>query len=179
MLQKNLIIKKRQKALTITEFLSPVVFGIALGLTARVALGMKQGGDTKDVIDQIVYTFFLGSAAATFAYFCACSFILNEMVTDKENRMRETLRIMNLNRWSYALSFFITESIFACFTACILFFSFKAAFSFSFGMEKFVIIEKSDRQYNNLFMGFQLMGFNLVAFSMTLSTCFQDSKLAT
>ena len=115
---------------------------------------MKTDGDTKDVMDQIVYTFFLGSAAATFAYFCACSFILNEMVTDKENRMRETLRIMNLNRWSYALSFFITESVFACFTACILFLSFKAAFATTFGIPGFQIIEKSERQYKNLFFGF-------------------------
>ena len=32
----------------------------------------------------------------------SCCFVLNELVADKESRMRETLRIMSLDRWAYA-----------------------------------------------------------------------------
>ncbi len=100
------------------------------------------------------YVFFLATAAGTFAYFFACSFILNEMVADKENRMRETLKIMNLNRLSYTLSYFITQGFFACFTSFCLFCSFYQAFGTTWGFSKSSIIEKTDRQYLTLFVGF-------------------------
>jgi hypothetical protein len=53
--------------------------------------------------------------------------VLNEVVEDKESRMRETLRIMSLNRWSYAMSYFIKQGIFAMFTSLMLFLSFYFA----------------------------------------------------
>jgi len=46
------------------------------------------------------------------------------MVADKENKMRESLKIMSLNRWSYGVSFFLTQGFFAIFTSLMLFISF-------------------------------------------------------
>ena len=120
----------------------------------------------------------MSTAAGTFGFFGACAHILSEMVSDKETRMRESLRIMNLNRWSYALSFFITQSIFAMFTALIMFLSFYAAFEIDFNSKKLSTIDKNGRQYVNLFFGFQLLGINLVAFCMAMSTFFTDSLLS-
>ena len=86
---------------------------------------------------QIGGVFAIGIAYASAAYAGTCCFILNEIVADKETRMRETLRIMSLDRWSYALSFFITQGILAVFTSIILFVAFCLCFSLGqYGIEK-------------------------------------------
>ena len=154
LLKKNLIIKKRNFwRQTIWEFLSPCIFGGMLGFLLRVVMMEKDKAVMSDEMVMVSYTFFMGSNAGTFSYFYTCAFILIEMVTDKETRMRETLRIMNLNRWSYALSYFITQGFFAIFTSCVLFASFYLVFSLPMGSE-FKTIEKTERQYWNLFLGF-------------------------
>ena len=116
--------------------------------------------------------FVSGSFAGT------CCFVLNEVVADKESRMRETLRIMSLNRWSYALSYFIKQGIFAMFTSIVLFFTFYFAMTVNLGKGN-EGVDKNFRQYNILFWGFVLFGLNIVSLSMVLSTMFTDSKLST
>jgi hypothetical protein len=156
LLRKNLILKKRNFwRQTLWEFLSPLVFGAMLGFLVRVVLMDADKPETvmSDKIVMIAYTFFMGSGAGTFSYFYTCAFILIEMVNDKENRMRESLRIMNLNRWSYALSYFLTQGFFAMFTSCCLFVSFYTVFSLPIGTA-FTPIHKTERQYTNLFLGF-------------------------
>jgi len=86
--------------------------------------------------------FFLSILNSAFCYSMTVCFILNEIVADKESRMRETLRIMSLDRLSYALSFFITQGFFALFTSSVMFLSFYITFSYGeFG------IKKNYRQY--------------------------------
>jgi hypothetical protein len=42
----------------------------------------------------------------------SCTFILNQMVVDKENKMRETLKIMSATRTTYTLSYYLTQGTF-------------------------------------------------------------------
>ena len=84
--------------------------------------------------------------------------------------MKETLKIMSLNRWSYALSYFITQGVFAVFTGVMVFIGFWGTFT-SDG--------KSTRQDLTLFFGLILFGLNCVSQTMAMSTLFTDSKIAT
>ena len=43
----------------------------------------------------------------------AARFILSSMVEDKDTKMRETLRLMSLSQFSYAISLFIFQAFFA------------------------------------------------------------------
>jgi len=56
----------------------------------------------------------------TGSYSGSINFLLNQIVTDKEVKMRETLRILGSSRWAYALSYFLSESLFAGFTSLVL-----------------------------------------------------------
>ena len=49
--------------------------------------------------------------------------------------MREQLRIMSLSRWVYALSYFITQGIFALFTGAVLFVCFFTCYNWPDGSD--------------------------------------------
>jgi hypothetical protein len=109
MLRKNLIIKKRMFwTQTIFEFIIPILFGAAIGFGARESLRPKEDTDPQNEFLEIVGVFGVGAVFGAEAFASTLTFILNEMVADKESRMRESLRIMSLDRWSYGISFFIT-----------------------------------------------------------------------
>jgi hypothetical protein len=159
------------------------------------------------------------------AFSLSSTFVLNQLVVDKADRMRETLRIMSLNRWSYAASYFCTQAFFAILTAISLFIGFTFAFSNQneivpaeaqfdpsapmnnvprelfrhrdfdeeldgqmppFGMmgpdgmqRPGGMSGKSIRQYATLLAALMLLGMNVVALSMALSTLFKDANFST
>jgi len=47
-------------------------------------------------------------------------FILQSLVEDKQTKMRETLRLMSLTPWAYAVSYFLFQTIFAFSSATIM-----------------------------------------------------------
>ena len=47
-------------------------------------------------------------------------FIIQAMVEDKVNKMRESLRLMSLSRMSYTLSFFILQSVVGIYSGLVL-----------------------------------------------------------
>lgn len=49
-------------------------------------------------------------------------FILNQMVADRETKMRETLKIMGLGRISYGMSYLAMQGLLALFASVILLF---------------------------------------------------------
>jgi hypothetical protein len=125
MLRKNLTIKSRMFwTQTIFEIIIPILFGAGLGFGARESLKEKEDGDLQNEFLEIAGVFGVCGTFGAEAFASTLGFILNEMVADKESRMRESLKIMSLNRWSYGLSFFITQGIFAIFTSCFLFSSY-------------------------------------------------------
>jgi hypothetical protein len=94
----------------------------------------------------------------------SCTFILNQMVIDKETKMRETLRIMSMSRGAYTMSYFLTQSCFSFCSGVILSICFA--------------LHGSTENNIKLLLSVTCLGFALVAMSMALSTCFTDSKLS-
>ena len=54
------------------------------------------------------------------AFFFSGRFILTNVVADKENKMRETLKIMGLTQLNYASSFLIVQGVISVFSAIII-----------------------------------------------------------
>ena len=52
--------------------------------------------------------------------FVTSRFILQQVVEDKQTKMRETLRLMSLSRLAYALSYLIFQAIFALISGTII-----------------------------------------------------------
>lgn len=102
----------------------------------------------------------------------ASSFILNQVVYDKESRMKESLSIMNLGKLPYMMGFYLTQGGFAAFTSICLFAGTRIAI---LSADSDAVIGNS---WNFLF-ALLLFGQALVALSMALSSLFSDSKLST
>lgn len=47
-------------------------------------------------------------------------FIINEMVRERETKMKESLRIMGLNKYMYALSYLVQRAIWTTITCLII-----------------------------------------------------------
>jgi hypothetical protein len=47
----------------------------------------------------------------------SCIYIFYEMVNERETRMKESLKIMGLNKWMYPLSILLQRGIWIAFTA--------------------------------------------------------------
>ena len=108
MMIKNFILKGRLFwKQTIWEFVFPLFCGIIFGFSTRFGMIDQDGDDAQAEIIRIGLIFSFGLLFCSGSYAGTCCFVLNEVVEDKESRMRETLRIMSLNRWSYAMSYFL------------------------------------------------------------------------
>ena len=90
---------------TIWEFLTPFGFGYSLSYYTRL---MLSNASEEGMMQVSGVLFIISIAVITSSYSSACSFILNQLVYDKENKMRETLRIMSLHRLAYSMSYFLT-----------------------------------------------------------------------
>jgi hypothetical protein len=79
------------------------------------------------------------------------TFLIQQMVEEKENRMRETLRIMSLTPLSYGGSFFIFQIVFATIGSMIV-------GGICFGNEVFFPVDTISRsiQFIMLLMGYQV-----------------------
>ena len=79
------------------------------------------------------------------------TFLIQQMVEEKENRMRETLRIMSLTPLSYGGSFFLFQAIFAVIGSLIV-------GGICFGNEVIFPIETTSRsiQFVLLLMAYQI-----------------------
>jgi hypothetical protein len=79
------------------------------------------------------------------------TFLIQQMVEEKENRMRETLRIMSLTPLSYGGSFFIFQIIFATIGSMIV-------GGICFGNEVFFPVDTISRsiQFIMLLMAYQV-----------------------
>ena len=99
MIHKNWIIKKRMKGQIFYEVGFPIIWGLLMNwLFSSMARSP----------DNIAF-FFLLIMANIFAI--PARFIMTNMVQDKQTKMRETLRIMSLERVPYSLSYFILQAI--------------------------------------------------------------------
>jgi hypothetical protein len=124
MMYKNYLIKSRNKKGVIMELLFSVLFGYVIQLTTK---GLKCSEDPcppdeyqnlliqKSIQVPMFVTFLLPNLT-----FVTSRFILQQVVEDKQTKMRETLRLMSLSRLAYALSYLIFQAIFALISGTII-----------------------------------------------------------
>jgi len=97
----------------------------------------------------------------------SCTYIAGELVRDRETRMKESLKIMGLNTWTYALAMLVQRTIYMIVPTVIV--------------ALWILIFLSD-VYNfgeifSLFIQMLFLGIGLAAFSMFISNFFSDYKL--
>merc|ERR1719264_184879 len=97
----------------------------------------------------------------------SCTYIAGELVRDRETRMKESLKIMGLNTWTYALAMLVQRTVYMIVPTVIV--------------ALWILIFLSD-VYNfgeifSLFIQMLFLGIGLAAFSMFISNFFSDYKL--
>lgn len=111
MLTKNWLQMKAEKKKAIAEALFTLAYGGLIGYEVSLSF------DNPD-IGGLGYVIFILIVPAAFQQ--SCVFIINEMVRDRETKMKESLRIMGLNKYMYALSFLIQRGIWTTVTSVML-----------------------------------------------------------
>ena len=93
-------------------------------------------------------------------------FVLSDAVTEKQTRMRETLKIMGMRTWVNGLSYFVTHAIFSIYTAILVTITFWVLrfFTFEEGLILFLLVN--------------IYSIAMIFMTMTVSTFFSDAKLA-
>lgn len=175
MLWKNLLYKRRMKAQIAGEIILPIVIVLYMRFVLRNPCAEKDSDCSPDekrgrqigssIANPIVMALVVPSL---FSF--AQRFILQSIVEDKMNKMRETLQLMSLTRFGYAVSFFIFQGIFAIIGAVI----------FAIGMYNYAAVFPDDPSRDSLIFGLAVFLFAIaqIPYCMTLSTLFTDSKLA-
>jgi hypothetical protein len=111
LMTKNFILKKRLWKQTIWELIVPLICGIFGGYISFT----PQDGSLVSLIQyfqEIATVYWFVLLLITLSFAGSCTFILNQMVVDKENKMRETLKIMSATRTTYTLSYYLTQGTF-------------------------------------------------------------------
>ena len=111
MLTKNWLQMKAEKKKAIAEAVFTLAYGGLIGYEVSLSF------DNPD-IGGLGYVIFILIVPAAFQQ--SCVFIINEMVRDRETKMKESLRIMGLNKYMYALSFLIQRGIWTTVTSLML-----------------------------------------------------------
>lgn len=98
-------------------------------------------------------------------------FLLYNMVQEKNNKMKETLKLMSLSTYSYGLSYFLFQSIFAILSGMIITFPI-------FNDRNFFGPIDTHKKSFELTVCTILLYVSAIPFTMTLSTFFSDEKVA-
>ena len=92
MCQKNWLLQSASKKKMYTELIFCIIYGALCGLELKFVKSPTDEGQQ----GSIGYLLLIMLTPAAFQQ--SCLFILNTMVKDKENKMKETLKIMGLNK---------------------------------------------------------------------------------
>lgn len=116
MLRKNLLIKRRNKCSFAFEIIFPIFIGWLIWLFIKDVRCIQDGYDDGYCQSQAfkvnyhnglsLFVPVLLCFGITVVYGFSSRFILTNIVAEKETKMRETLRIMSLTQFNYAMSFF-------------------------------------------------------------------------
>ena len=103
-----------------------------------------------------------------FVFLFSSIYIFSEMVTERETRMKESLKIMGLNKWMYPLSFMVQRGLWLAFT-CLCFTTMIYIFNTDvFGFGDFLAI----------YFSTWLLGLGNLSLCMVLQNLFSDAKMA-
>lgn len=108
---------------------------------------------------QISLMYLVSLSLITASFSAGLAFVLNQMVADKESKIRETLKIMSMKQSAYALSYLVLQSTFVFFTTTIL------TLSFLMGYENPVGVAGQPRV---LFFGTLLLGLAMLCQAMCI-----------
>ena len=102
------------------KFYAELIFSIIYGALCGMELRLVKDPNDPNTQSSIGYLLLIMLTPAAFQQ--SCLFMLNTMVKDKENKMKETLKIMGLNKSVYALSYIVMQGItisITCFFMCL------------------------------------------------------------
>ena len=102
-----------------------------------------------------------------FIYQSSTNYVANEMVRDGETKMKETLKIMGLKPWIYALSFMVQQGLWLIFP-CL---------SLTMCLYLFLSDLLDGGTVVLLFFCFWLYSLGMLSLTMVLSNFFSNSKL--
>ena len=111
LINANWLKMKAEKKKSIAEAVFTVLYGVLIGYEVSVSFNNEEIGGLGYVIFILI---------APVAFQQSCVFIFNEMVRDRETKMKESLKIMGLNKYMYALSFVIQRGIWVTLTCFII-----------------------------------------------------------
>ena len=111
MLNKNWLQMKAEKKKSIAEALFTIGYGALIGFEVSLSFDNPSIGGLGYVIFILI---------APVAFQQSCVFICQEMVKDRETKMKESLKIMGLNKYMYALSYLVQRAIWVTMTVLII-----------------------------------------------------------
>ena len=162
MVRKDCLQMKVKWCRTLTTFIFSLIIGLMIGSMLQEVL---KTADENPFAQLLSFIFLL--LLSPFIYQGSTNYVANEMVRDKETKMKETLKIMGLKPWIYALSFLVQQGswlIFPCLSTTITLYVFVSDF---LDAAKCV----------TLFFSFWLYSLGMLSLTMVLSNFFRNSKL--
>jgi ABC-type Na+ efflux pump permease subunit len=129
MLVKNYLLKKRMKCQLVWEILFPILIVAYMKVVLNNPCNSEPNDctpeevNTRNMIAAFVNPIIMALLIPSI-FSIGQRFILQTMVEDKMNKMRESLRLKSLTRVSYAMSFIFIQGIFALVAGLILMFGF-------------------------------------------------------
>lgn len=159
MMNKDWLQMKAERKKTIMEVIMTVVWSALIGY--EVSLSFNDSS-----VQGLGFVIFI--LISPVAFQSACVYIFNEMVKDRENKMKESLRIMGLNKYMYSLSIILQRSMWTTVTVLIM-----SIMTYVLNMDNI-----SFGQFVTLFIALWFLAVNFLGFSLVAQNLFSDSKLA-
>ena len=141
------------------ELVFSVLYGLLIGYEVSISFN-------DPTIGGLGYVIFILISPAAFSQ--SCIFIITELVRDRETKMKESLRIMGLNKYMYTLSYLVQRAIWTTLTVLII--------------TLMTYILNSDLisigQGVQIFFAMWLLAVDSLGMSLVVSNFFTDPKLA-
>ena len=160
MVRKDCLQMKVMWCRTLTQFIFSLLIGFMIGGSLKDLLK-----ETNPMLQVSSYVFML--LVVPFIYQSSTNYVANEMVRDGETKMKETLKIMGLKPWIYALSFMVQQGlwlIFPCLSLTVCLYLFLSDL-----IDGAAVVV--------LFFCFWLYSLGMLSLTMVLSNFFTNSKL--
>ena len=115
-MQKDLFVAKQNRKRSIVSMLFSICWGVLMGFEVSISIYSDQS-DT-GMNSSLGYLIII--LMTPFASLNFCNALLTDMVTERQSKMRESLKIMGLNQYVYAVSHLLVRLIFMSVIALII-----------------------------------------------------------
>ena len=166
MCRKNWLLQTASKKRMYTELAFCILYGALIGLELANLKVPAPNPDDPPVASPVGYLLLIVLSPAVFQQ--SCLFILNTMVKDKESKMKESLKIMGLNKVVYGLSYLAMQAVYISLTSACM-----AVSVYAFNTEQLTAPAGL-----GLFAATWLLGLNFLGMCLVLQNFFSSPKLA-